>query len=131
MRMSDWSSDVCSSDLPRFYTPCHAWIARPARCAGGMPYMAEDSAPAANRAPLLWALAFVLAMFGTAIGARFVGLSGFWTMLFMLPPMLLLIPLVCSPQPHRHLADCTSPRLPRYNRRVLIRAVPFFPPPFL
>src|SRR3546814_17809783 len=81
--------DLC----PRFYTPCHAWIARPARCAGGMPDMAEDSAPAANRAPLLWGLAFVVAMFGTAIGARFVGLSGFWTILVMLPPMLLLLPL--------------------------------------
>src|SRR3546814_781585 len=87
-----------------------------------MPDMAEDSAPAANRAPLLWGLAFVVAMFGTAIGARFVGLSGFWTMLVMLPPMLLLIPLVRSTERSGNLAGCNSPALKRYNRRVLIWA---------
>src|SRR3546814_14657624 len=82
--------------------------------------MADDNAPVANHAPLLWALAFVVAMFGTGFGARFAGLDGIWTMIVMLPPMLLLIPLIRSTERSGNLAGCTSPALKRYNRRGLL-----------
>lgn len=76
----------------------------------------------ANRAPLFWGLAFVVAMFGTGIAARLVGLGGFWTMLVMVPPMLLLIPMIRSAERSGNLAGCNSPALKRYNRRGLIWA---------
>src|SRR3546814_1486161 len=59
-------------------------------------------------------------MFGTGFGARFAGLDGIWTMIVMLPPMLLLIPLIRSTERSGNLAGCTSPALKRYNRRGLI-----------
>ena len=82
--------------------------------------MAQDNAPVANHAPLLWGLAFVVAMFGTGFGARFAGLGGIWTMIVMLPPMLLLIPLIRSTERDDNFAGCSSPALKRYNRRGLI-----------
>ncbi|WOF42117.1 hypothetical protein KNJ79_12935 [Sphingopyxis indica] len=84
--------------------------------------MAEDSEISGGRAPLYWAAAFVAAMFGAGFGARFAGLSGFWTMVVMLPPMLLLIPLVRSTERGGNFAGCASPALRRYNRRGLIWA---------
>lgn len=82
----------------------------------------DDSAPVANYAPTLWGLAFVAAMFGTGFGARLSHLSGFWTMVVMLPPMLLLIPLIRSTERSGNLSGCTSPALKRYNQRGLIWA---------
>lgn len=84
--------------------------------------MTEDSLSGGNRTPLYWGLAFVAAMFGTGILARVLGLSGFWSMVVMLPPMLLLIPLIRSSERGGNLAGCTSPALNRYNRRGLIWA---------
>lgn len=84
--------------------------------------MAEDAEVPGNRAPLYWGLAFVTAMFGAGFGARFAGLAGFWTMLVMLPPMLLLIPLVRSTERGGDFGGCTSPALKKYNRRGLIWA---------
>src|SRR3546814_14845375 len=85
---------------------------------------ADDNAPVANHAPLLCALACVVAMFGTGFGARFAGLDGIWTMIVMLPPMLLLIPLIRSTERSGNIAGCTSPALKRYNRRGLIWSFP-------
>lgn len=84
--------------------------------------MADDAAPPARRAPLLWGLAFVAAMFGTGIAARAAQLDGVWSMIVMLPPMLLMIPLVRSAERDGNLAGCSSPALKRYNRRGLIWA---------
>ncbi len=84
--------------------------------------MADDAAMPRNRAPLLWGLAFMVAMFGTGIFARTVGLNGFWSMAVMLPPMLLLIPLIRSAERGGNLAGCNSPALSRYNRRGLVWA---------
>lgn len=84
--------------------------------------MTTDVTAPHSRAPLMWGLAFVIAMFGTGILARAVGLNGFWSMVVMLPPMLLLIPLIRSAERGGNLAGCTSPALKRYNRRGLIWA---------
>lgn len=84
--------------------------------------MAEDTAMPRNRAPLLWGLAFMVAMFGAGIFARTVDLNGFWSMAVMLPPMLLLIPLIRSAERGGNLAGCNSPALSRYNRRGLVWA---------
>ena len=84
--------------------------------------MADDTAPPARRAPLFWGLAFVFAMFGMGIAARAAQLDGVWSMIVMLPPMLLLIPLVRSTERGGNFAGCTSPALKRYNRRGLIWA---------
>lgn len=84
--------------------------------------MAEETAASTSRKPLLWGLAFIVAMFGAGIFARVVGLNGFWSMAIMLPPMLLLIPLIRSVERGGNLAGCNSPALIRYNRRGLIWA---------
>lgn len=84
--------------------------------------MAEEAAASGQRSPLLWGLAFMVAMFGTGIFARTVDLNSFWSMAVMLPPMLLLIPLIRSVERGGNLAGCNSPALNRYNRRGLVWA---------
>src|SRR3546814_14697228 len=53
MRISDWSSDVCSSDLghDRLRTPDAAWLARGAYMVGGR--MTAKAAPAQADSPAL------------------------------------------------------------------------------
>lgn len=84
--------------------------------------MAEDAIVSPRRAPLLWGLAFVVAMFGTGMVARVVELNDFWSMAVMLPPMLLLVPMIRSTERGGNFNGCTSPALRRYNRRGLIWA---------
>lgn len=70
--------------------------------------------------PMLWGLVFFVAMFGAGIFARTVDLNGFWSMVIMLPPMLLLIPLIRSGEKRGAELGCKSEALVRYNRRALI-----------
>ena len=81
----------------------------------------EINAESRLNPPLLWGIAFVVAMFGAGIFARWVDLNSFWSMAIMIPPMLLLFPLVKSGQ-RRQAAVCgnVSPAINAYNRRMLI-----------
>jgi hypothetical protein len=85
---------------------------------------APDAAPEPKRSPsaLLWGALFMIAMFGAGIGARLVNLNGFWSMVVMLPPMLLLIPYLRTYEARAAAQGCVSPALIRYNRRQLIWA---------
>ncbi|WP_077146864.1 hypothetical protein [Sphingopyxis sp. KK2] len=74
---------------------------------------------AARRSSVFWVALFLIGMFGTGIGARVAGLSGVWTMIVMLPPMLLLIPMIRSVERSSAAQGCASPALQRYNRRAL------------
>src|SRR3546814_1423840 len=47
MRISDWSSDVCSSDLPAVFVPTEA--SRPSVCASYIRWQYDDSARTATR----------------------------------------------------------------------------------
>ena len=71
---------------------------------------------------LFWGILFVVGMFGTGLLARYLGLDGFWTMLVMLPPMLLLFPLLRSAERSGHIAGSMSSARKRYNRRGLVWA---------
>lgn len=77
------------------------------------------SITAPRRTAALWGVAFVVGMFGTGILARRFDLGAIPSMLVMLPPMLLLIPLVRSAE--RAQAECgaLSPATRRYNRRSM------------
>ena len=79
-----------------------------------------DPAIAAKRRSLFWMAAFIIGTFGTGIAARSIGLGGVWTMIVMLPPMLLLIPMIRSVERSSAAQGCASPALKRYNRRALI-----------
>jgi hypothetical protein len=83
-----------------------------------------DAAPGTSRrhATSLWGIAFIATMFGAGIGARIVNLNGFWSMVVMLPPMLLLIPYLRTYEARATAQGCASPALVRYNRRQLIWA---------
>ena len=91
----------------------------------------NDDPTTARRRSLFWALAFLVGTFGTGIAARMVGLSGVWTMIVMLPPMLLLIPLVRSTERNNAAQGCASPALRQYNRRALIWAFAYVATLFL
>ena len=73
----------------------------------------------ARRKAIFWMAMFLIGTFGTGIAARIVGLSGIWTMIVMVPPMLLLIPLVRSVERSSTAQGCASPALKQYNRRAL------------
>ncbi|KQM21901.1 hypothetical protein [Novosphingobium sp. Leaf2] len=80
--------------------------------------MSTITAP--RRAATLWGAAFFVGMFGTGILARRLDLGAIPSMLVMLPPMLLLIPLVRSSE--RAQAECgaLSAATRRYNRRAML-----------
>ena len=85
-----------------------------------MDQISSDEAGAHNGA-LLWAVAFVGAMFGAGIFARAIDLNEFWSMAIMVPPMLLLFPMVKVAQRRQLALGCAmSPAIAAYNRRMLI-----------
>lgn len=76
---------------------------------------------AASRRPVwLWGLAFFVGMFGTGIAARAFDLGSTPSMLVMIPPMLLLIPMVRAGERAQAACGSASPAMRRYNRRGLV-----------
>jgi hypothetical protein len=74
-----------------------------------------------KHASWFWATLFVGAMFGSGIGARIIDLDEFWSMVIMVPPMLLLFPMVKAAQKrHQAIGGNVSPAIIAYNRRMLI-----------
>jgi hypothetical protein len=82
----------------------------------------QGAAPFRRFSTILWGLAFGAVMLGAVIGGRFAELNAFWSMVVMLPPMLLLIPYMRSYEARATTLGCASPALNRYNRRQLIWA---------
>lgn len=68
----------------------------------------------------LWGAAFFIGMFGMGILARRLDLPSIPSMLIMLPPMLLLIPLVRASERAQRACGALSPATQRYNRRAML-----------
>ena len=81
----------------------------------------KETAPRASK-PVLWGIAFVGAMFGTAFAAKVLHFGPYAIMGAMAAPMLLLIPFVRSTEALTAARGCSSPAVRRYNRRSLIWA---------
>ncbi|EIZ79928.1 hypothetical protein WSK_1466 [Novosphingobium sp. Rr 2-17] len=70
--------------------------------------------------PRLWAVAFCVGMIGTGLLARYFQFGTIVSMVVMLPPMLLLIPLVRSTERAQAQDGALSRAVRRYNRRSMI-----------
>lgn len=70
--------------------------------------------------PRLWAVAFCVGMIGTGLLARYFQFGTVASMVVMLPPMLLLIPLVRSTERAQAQDGALSRAVQRYNRRSMI-----------
>lgn len=78
-----------------------------------------------KRTSYLWAFAFVVAMFGTGLFARLLELGSLASMLVMVPPMMLLIPMIRSLERRSTELGCLSPALRRYNRRFVTASLAY------
>lgn len=82
--------------------------------------MSEALETRSRRVYWFWLAAFLIGTFGSGIFARAVGLSSFWSMMIMIPPMLLLFPMIRSiKQMHLASGGIISAAITNYNRRML------------
>lgn len=84
-----------------------------------MPAFHENSPRSSKRPQLLWGGAFVTGMLGAGMLARVLDLGSTASMLIMLPPMALLVPMVRSLERGATASGCYSPAMRRYNRRFM------------
>lgn len=68
----------------------------------------------------LWGMAFSVVMIGTGLLARYFDLSDTATMIALLPPMLLLIPMIRSAEAAQAGNGYASVALRTYNQRMIV-----------
>lgn len=81
--------------------------------------MTANTAAAAKRATLFWAMAFMVGMFGTGLLLFTDFIQPPWGMAVMLVPMLLLIPMARASERMQRATGSASPAAARYSRRML------------